>query len=363
MILTPNDKYTAIDLFCGAGGMSLGASLAGIDIVAGIDFDKHAVATFKNNHNDAIGIEADIRKIEPLEYFSPNIFLLLGGPPCQGYSVANTKTRNLENPNNWMFKEYFRFIQELKPSWFVFENVAGFSSFAKGEIEGLLHDKARKLGYSVSSKILDAVDYGVPQKRRRYFMVGHRIDQGGCVFDFDKIPTLDKVNVGEAILDLPILKNGDYIDRLDYVDSYVSKYSTIMRKNSYFSQQNFVSRNKDYIIDRYKVIMPGENWKAAHRVGLMGNYTSTKNTHSGIYKRLEINKPSVTIANYRKSMLIHPLQDRGLSLREAARIQSFPDDFIFLGSLSYMQQQVGNAVPPLLAKAIFEQILRAEKSF
>ncbi|MFB1032158.1 MAG: DNA cytosine methyltransferase, partial [Aliarcobacter cryaerophilus] len=131
----------------------------------------------------------------------------------------------------------------------------------------------------------------------------------------------------------------------------------LMRQNSKYAIQNFVTANRPHIIERYKVIKQGENWQAAKNNGLLKTYSSTKHTHSGIYKRLEDDKPSVTIANYRKSMLIHPHENRGLSLREAARLQSFPDDFIFQGTLSFQQQQVGNAVPPLLAKAIFDRIL------
>ena len=129
------------------------------------------------------------------------------------------------------------------------------------------------------------------------------------------------------------------------------------RTSSEKVSQNFVSRNKDYVLERYKHIKPGQNWKAIPEE-LMKNYTDTKNCHSGIYKRLDPNSPSVVIANYRKNMLIHPFENRGLSVREAARIQSFPDNFVFKGNLSFQQQQIGNAVPPLLAKVIFEQIIK-----
>jgi DNA (cytosine-5)-methyltransferase 1 len=134
-----------------------------------------------------------------------------------------------------------------------------------------------------------------------------------------------------------------------------------MRKNSEFSTQNIVSRNFDYVVERYKYIKPGQNWRAIPE-HLMVNYKNRDNCHSGIYKRLRVDEPSVVISNYRKNMLVHPVQDRGLSVREAARLQSFPDNFIFEGSIHYIQQQIGNAVPPLLAKAIFEQILKLNAS-
>ncbi|MDZ7646710.1 MAG: DNA cytosine methyltransferase [Cytophagales bacterium] len=125
--------------------------------------------------------------------------------------------------------------------------------------------------------------------------------------------------------------------------------------------QNYVSRNQDYVIERYSYILPGKNWEAIPNK-LMKNYKEVSNCHSGIYRRLDPNKPSVVISNYRKNMLIHPNQNRGLSVREAARLQSFPDRFIFKGPLMEIQQQIGNAVPPLLAKVIFDKILKSTEA-
>ena len=133
----------------------------------------------------------------------------------------------------------------------------------------------------------------------------------------------------------------------------------MMRNGSENATQNYVSKNAEYVLERYKYISQGQNWKAIP-VELMGNYANRNNCHSGIYKRLVADKPSVVISNYRKNMLIHPFQDRGLSVREAARLQSFPDTFLFKGSIMHIQQQIGNAVPPLLAKAVFDKILKYE---
>ena len=135
-----------------------------------------------------------------------------------------------------------------------------------------------------------------------------------------------------------------------------SAYAKMMRRGSKRSRQNYVSHNDDYVIERYHYIGQGENWRSIP-AELMQNYANTANCHSGIYKRLIANEPSIVISNYRKNMLIHPYQDRGLSVREAARLQSFPDKFIFSGTLMHIQQQIGNAVPPLLAKAVFDKIL------
>lgn len=167
-----------------------------------------------------------------------------------------------------------------------------------------------------------------------------------------------EISVEEAIGDLPILHNGDNIDSLPYrvPAGEASDYARLMRHGSRTSKQNFVSLNNDLVIQRYHCIPQGGNWRNIPQE-LMQNYADKTRCHSGIYKRLRANQPSVVISNYRKSMLIHPTQDRGLSVREAARIQSFPDNFVFSGPISHIQQQIGNAVPPLLAKAVVEKIL------
>lgn len=342
----------AIDIFSGAGGMSIGASMVGIDVIVAVEYDKHAAATFKANHPKSEIITKDIREvIFDKKYKNP--FLLFGGPPCQGFSTSNTKTRNSENSNNSLFYEYIRQVKELTPEWFVFENVEGIKSFEKGTVIDKLEEEFEKLGYKTNWNVLTASDYGVPQSRNRFFMVGNRL---GLDFIF---PEKHKkvVTVNDAIEDLPQLNNGDSYDNLDYKDIVTNSYARLMRGNSKMVSQNYVSRNRDYVLERYKHIKPGQNWKAIPEE-LMKNYADTKNCHSGIYKRLDPNAPSVVIANYRKNMLIHPFENRGLSVREAARIQSFPDNFIFKGNLSFQQQQIGNAVPPLLAKAIFEQIIK-----
>lgn len=344
-------KLTAVDIFSGAGGMSVGASMVGIEVSVAIEYDKHAVASFKANHPNTEVIEKDIRKVNlPKKYKNP--FILFGGPPCQGFSTSNTKTRNVENANNSLFHEYIRQIKDLTPEWFVFENVEGITSFEKGTVVSRLEKEFEKLGYKTKWDVLTASDYGVPQNRNRFFMIGNRME---IEFTFPK-KHKTVITVKEAIKDLPKLNNGDSHELLNYRKVKTNPYIDLMRGNSKKAPQNFVSRNRDYVIERYSHIKPGQNWKAIP-AELMTNYTDTSNCHSGIYKRLDPKSPSVVIANYRKNMLIHPFENRGLSVREAARIQSFPDNFVFKGNLSFQQQQIGNAVPPLLAKAVFQQII------
>ncbi len=352
------NKHFGIEIFSGAGGLGLGASMAGIEIKCAIEKDIYSVETYKHNHPNINIINNDIRDVNTSELINIKPFIIFGGPPCQGFSLSNTKTRNDNNKNNQLFWEFIRFVEELKPDWFLFENVAGITSYKNGETIKKLNNLFSESGYISKSAILFASEYGVPQARNRFFMVGnkHNID-----FQFPA-KHQNQITVQEAIADLPDLKNGDNFDELPYKISNTTEYAQLMRKNSVKSSQNYVSKNQDYIIERYKHIKQGQNWSAIPE-NLMRNYKDVNNCHSGIYKRLEANKPSVVIANYRKNMLIHPFQDRGLSVREAARLQSFPDDYIFKGSLMHIQQQIGNAVPPLLAKAIFEQIIKTHNEW
>ena len=348
-----------IDIFSGAGGLSLGAEMAGIKISHAVEIDINAASTFLRNHKDAIIHQGDIKEITSSELYSVDkpVFVIMGGPPCQGFSMSNTRNRHMGNKKNFLFLEFVRLVKDLKPTWFVLENVSGLTSMNKGKTQNIIKECFESLGYAVKSKVLLASHYGVPQNRNRFFMVGNR---KGIDFEF---PTrFDyEVTVEEAISDLPLLGNGEKLENAPYIIPLEnsSSYAKLMREKSEIAKQNYVSRNNDLVIDRYKHIPQGGNWKDIPDE-LMHNYADKKRCHSGIYKRLIANKPSVVISNYRKSMLIHPYQDRGLSVREAARLQSFPDNFVFEGPISSIQQQIGNAVPPLLAKAVFQQILTYE---
>lgn len=351
-----------IDIFSGAGGLSLGAEMAGIRISTAIEINKSAAQTFLRNHKGAEVLQGDIQEIDPKTLIKDNkpVFVIMGGPPCQGFSMSNTRTRNMENTKNFLFLEFVRFVQDIRPAWFVLENVWGITNINGGKTQSMIEDCFRAIdGYdNISSSILWASDYGVPQKRNRFFLVGNRL---GIDFKFPK-KHKSIITVEEAIGDLPSLQNGEMLEEASYTQTIeeASDYAQLMRKGSDKARQNFVSRNNDLVIERYKYIGQGQNWRAIPDF-LMQNYADKGRCHSGIYKRLRANQPSVVISNYRKSMLIHPYEDRGISVREAARLQSFPDTFIFEGSLMHIQQQIGNAVPPLLAKAVFRQIIKQTK--
>lgn len=349
--------YNGIDIFSGAGGLSLGAELAGICIKCAIEINPSAAKTFKRNHPNSIVINQDIRTIskKDFDFNTDDVFIIMGGPPCQGFSLSNTRSRNMNNPNNLLFEQFVRLVNEINPKWFLFENVWGITNIEKGEVMARIKKCFEDIGYKVVPAVLRASDFGVPQNRERFFMVGNRL---GIDFEFPKPRQTPAITVWEAISDLPELSNGQNLEvgeyRIDY--EHATDYQKEMRSKSMQPRQNYVSRNNELVIERYKHISQGGNWSDIPDY-LMTNYSDKSRCHSGIYKRLRADKPSVVISNYRKSMLIHPFQHRGLSVREAARIQSFPDHFLFEGPISHIQQQIGNAVPPLLAKAVFLQIL------
>lgn len=349
-------ELIGMDIFSGAGGLSLGAEMAGIAVRYAIEKDLSASETFQANHPDALVINSDIKDVtrESLQIRKSKLFIIMGGPPCQGFSLSNTRNRNMQNPKNLLFREFLRLVKELNPKWFLFENVWGITNIEDGKVVPLIKSYFEELGYAVADKVLFADDYGVPQHRERFFMVGNRM---GIDFTFPE-PAEEKISVWDAIQDLPNLKNGESLLEGTYSCSFeeASTYAQIMRRGSDHPTQNFVSRNNDLVIERYSHIPQGGNWRDIPE-NLMTNYQDKSRCHSGIYKRLRADIPSVVISNYRKSMLIHPFQDRGLSVREAARIQSFPDSFTFKGPISHIQQQIGNAVPPLLAKSVIEKIL------
>lgn len=343
-----------IDLFAGAGGMTLGALQAGIDVKYAIEYDYSAALTYSYNNPNVKMINEDIRKVKSIDIKKgKNQLVLFGGPPCQGFSTSNQKTRTKLNPNNWLFSEFIRLIKLLKPEWVIFENVKGFKTTNKGIFYSMTLEKIEKLGYTTSSFVLNAADFGVPQKRERVIVVG---SINGL--SIESIPGKNKIiTVKEALSDLPLLKNGANECIKKYRREPKSEYAKKMRGKKNQSTNNLVSKNSEEVIKRYSYIPQGGNWTSIPS-NLMNKYSNKENCHSGIFHRLNNNDVSVVIGNYRKNMLIHPTQDRGLSVREAARLQSFPDWYKFYGNLGSQQQQVGNAVPVLLARSLFKNIMK-----
>lgn len=347
-----------IDLFCGAGGMSVGAEMSGIEVKYAVEADQHAALTFRENHLRTTLFQKNIKEIryeEHMPLMGRTPVVLFGGPPCQGFSTSNQKNRNAENPNNWLYQEYLRLVKESMPDWIVFENVKGLLETESGYFLDEVLQGFSSIGYTTSYFILNSADYGVPQKRNRLFIIGSL--HGTTISAPD--PTHSKhFTVQDAIADLPELANGDTRDLSAYSKSANTAYAKSIRGAKRKCWNNIVTNNAAHIIERYKHIPQGGNWENIP-LSLMENYKDASRCHTGIYRRLKADEPSVVIGNFRKNMLIHPWADRGLSVREAARLQSFPDSFRFYGSIGFQQQQVGNAVPPLLAKAVFDKIVSA----
>lgn len=350
----PKKEFIGIDLFSGAGGMSLGAIQAGVDVRLAVDIDPHAIATYKYNHPQTEVISDDIRNIKNINLKTKGkIKILFGGPPCQGFSTSNQRNRTFDNPKNWLFLEFIRIAELWKPDWIVIENVKGLADTKSGYFFQEIVLKLEDLHYTTTSWILNSADYGVPQKRNRLFIIGSLAG-----IKLDKPASVGRhITVREAISDLPELSNGADTYSLPYKTLRASKYVKMMRGDGRISSNHLVTRNNPMTVERYKYIPQGGNWKDIP-AELMKNYKDRERCHTGIYHRLCYDEPSVVIGNFRKNMLIHPEQDRGLSVREAARLQSFPDWYEFKGSIGYQQQQVGNAVPPLLSNVVFKKILQ-----
>lgn len=344
-----------VELFSGAGGLSLGAKWSGVKVVMAIENDPFSAQTYFSNHPKVDLVNKDIRQVE-----IPNIrnrrspLVLFGGPPCQGFSTSNQRTRTSSNPLNWLYKEFLRFTKKLEPDWVVFENVKGIVETEGGKFLIHIISQLSDLGYLVSYRVLNAANHGVPQNRSRLFILGSR---DGKRIEFPIANTRSTITVYDAIGDLPFLSNGASKNFLSYKSRPNSKYAKQMRGSLKVCPNHLVTRNAPHIIERYKYIPQGGNWENIPPA-LMENYTDINRCHTRIYYRLKKTEPSVVIGNFRKNMLIHPVQNRGLSVREAARLQSFPDYYEFKGSIGFQQQQVGNAVPPLLAKVVFDQIPR-----
>jgi DNA (cytosine-5)-methyltransferase 1 len=345
-----------IDLFAGAGGMSTGAIECGIDVRYAVESDRDAGATFAFNHPKTTLLHRDIRKVtsgdfRALDRKIPT--LILGGPPCQGFSTSNQKNRSFDNDKNWLFTEYLRLVRSVRPDWIVFENVKGLLETENGFFLDAVLKGFHSAGYATSHFVLNSADFGVPQRRNRLFIIG---SLHGEEIAAPKPTTKKYVTVGQALADLPDLENGGAVCERSYARMARFSYARAMRQDLEVCSNNVVTNNAPHIIERYKHIPPGGNWEHIPK-RLMANYTDAQRCHTGIYRRLRDDEPSVVIGNFRKNMLVHPNKHRGLSVREAARLQSFADSFRFQGSIGFQQQQVGNAVPPLLAKAVFEQIL------
>lgn len=359
-------KLTMIDLFCGAGGFAVGCSWSGFESVLGIDHFAPAMHTWSYNHPNAIGCLGDITKIEPQKIKKllkskgiNKINLITGGVPCQGFSIANRK-HNDNDERNFLFLEYMKFVKEFDPDYIILENVSGMRSTAGGQFEKDIKEFMNSLGYTTTVDLLNAADFGVPQIRQRLIFVGVKQARGLAaeyVFPVGKFKNNFRT-VHEAISDLPELGYNEEICK--YTKPAKSEYQKLMKGKGKITSiippkklTNHISPNHPQeTINKIAATEPGKPMypKFKQRIRLRENAPSPTQLAGGIRPQFQFG---------------HPTQPRGLTIRERARIQSFPDSYVFLGGIVQERVQTGNAVPPLLiynvTLPIAEDIRRKEK--
>lgn len=371
---------TAIDLFCGCGGISCGLRMAGFSILAGADIEPKYISTFTHNFPEAKSLGLDISIMSPKEFMKlvgikpGELTLLTGGPPCQGFSKnVPRKYRYLEDHRNLLVKAFLGYCEALKPRMVLMENVAemknGFDQTYTDEILARLTDE----GYTVTHGVLNAADYGVPQRRRRAFFLAN---SDGVFFDLpvpthiqsdkqmDLLSSPSRVTVWEAIGDLPRIKHGESKHDCEYATPPFSEYQRLMR-NGRKKVANHVARHlQPTQYERLASLEPGQAHKhLPKRLQVRGGY-------SGAYGRLTKDMVAPTITRWvfhpGSGRWGHPVDTRVLTIREVARIQSFPDSYEFVGTYTSQAGQLGNAVPPLLiekiAESMFSQLSKADKT-
>jgi len=355
-----------VDLFAGAGGFSSGLQKAGFDSIFAVEIDKDAVATYRANHPTSDVFDADIADLKTdglarkLKLKRGELELLVGGPPCQGFSTVGKKDSG--DPRNQLFKQYFRLVHALRPKFVAFENVTGFKRMYNGAAFSAVCEEFKNLGYDVEGRILNAVNFGVPQHRQRTIVLG--VPRGSKVpwpletHDSTKTESLflkPPVTLAEAMGDLPSVQSGMSSDL--YGCEPTTDFQKLMRGSSTRLTEHEGPNHGESLMRVIRNVPPG---------GTIKDIPMEFRPRSGFantYARLWWDRPSTTITRNlgtpSSSRCIHPFLDRGLTTREGARLQSFPDDFIFTGTRSSKNLQIGNAVPPLLAKAIGESLRHA----
>ncbi|MEM2131250.1 MAG: DNA cytosine methyltransferase [Candidatus Woesearchaeota archaeon] len=338
-------SHNLIDLFCGAGGFSYGFYKKGYNVLLGVDNDRYCVETFLKNHKTSKGIIEDIKKIKKEDItnilLDQKIDLIIGGPPCQGFSAAGK--RDPKDPRNSLFKEFVRLVNEFQPKWFIMENVSGLVSMKtekKEKVIDIILTEFKKIGYNVDYKIIDAVNFGVPQFRKRVFIIGNNLNKK-IIFpeptqtEYAKDSKKKLKTVRETISDLVELKSGEKSnDPLHFAFNHPERHLKWMEN---VPEGKSAHENKD------PSLRPKSGYKTT-------------------YKRIWWDRPSPTITtcigHISSQNKVHPSQNRALTLRESARLQTFPDEYFFAGKITNIKKQIGNAVPPKLSEVFAEHLLK-----
>ena len=368
-----------IDLFSGVGGFSSGFLKNNDDVLLANEIDENISESYKINHPQTLMINKDIKDFalnidgivkkeleklsdekrkEDIENKLKNVDVIVGGPPCQGFSMAGSRIRKkkdfIEDPRNYLFKYYIKILNFYKPKFFVFENVQGILTMNEGNLLNEIISIFKDSGYHVDVQLINANELGVPQKRKRVIIIGsldYEMDLKKEIQNYRSNYNVEEnVTLKDAISDLNFLESGEGYMESNYLLNCESGYQRERRKKSYRLFNHIAPYHDPKIINRIREIKQGENYKSLKDV------QSIKSVHSGSYGRLEWNKPTMTITTRfdtpSAGRVIHPTKNRALTAREAARIQSFDDDFIFIGNKSSIGKQIGNAVPPLVSLAL-----------
>lgn len=346
-------KPTMIDLFSGVGGLSLGFEMAGFTVVLANEYDESIAKAYVQNRPHTRMIVNDITKLPIDSTFSPyrnKVDLIVGGPPCQGFSQKG-KRKTIHDERNFLFKYYYEVVSLVKPTYFVMENVPNLLTAENGYFKKEITELFKGLGYTISSDVLNAADFGVPQNRKRAVIIGKL---GSEAIELP-VPIEERVTIWDAISDLAYLNSGEGEEKQSYKYEPQSQYQRKLRENSDYLYNHVATKHSDLALERLKLIPPNmgkEVLPPEHR---------TKSIYSGTWSRMLKDDVSVTITTRfdtpSSGRFTHPFLDRAITVREAARIQSFPDSFVFYGNKGSQMKQVGNAVPPLLAKAIADVIM------
>lgn len=368
-------SHGTVDLFCGAGGLSAGFERAGFPIISAVDKNNDILGTYEYNHNckpteldlsNEIDVAPIYDNIRENGYSSQDADIVIGGPPCKGFSQANHQTGTADNPKNSLLLNFVDIALELNPEIIVLENVPNMLSMGEGHFKNEVFNRLNDNGYHIISQELSAEDFGVPQRRCRVFILACRERELTPPSEFES-EFRDPPSIREAIFDLPDLPEGGGGSEVMEYDpglsagfdkigdmSYIKKMRENIDDGTLFNHQSTRNREKTY--RRFSHIPQGGNWEDIPKE-LMDNYENLDRTHDNIYLRLSEDDLAKTVANFRKQMMIHPTENRLLTIREAARLQSFPDDYRFTSDkITIKQQMVGNAVPVNLAEAVARSV-------
>lgn len=389
-------KFKVLDTFAGAGGFSLGFQLAGAELIGAIERDSWASETFKFNHPEATVLHRDITDLTDKEIISnfgsekPNV--ILGGPPCQGFSICNKNSGDPKDPRNSLFEEFIRVGRVLKPEIMIMENVPNLikaRTESKELVIEIIISELRKLGYYTNYKILEATDYGVPQIRKRLVVIAtkkeikdpfpiktHTIEENPDLFSvgLKKCPTL-----WEAISDLPVIEARQGAEVQPYTNDPQNSYQEELRKGSKELYNHKAMNHSPRLVERFSAMEWGHSTSDVpdHLKPLKRNSTEISDkVYDQNNRRMYPHKPCHTVPASFYANFVHPFKNRNFTAREGARIQSFPDWYVFKGKPTVVSHkllnregrtedthlcqynQIGNAVPPLMAKAIAEHIMK-----